>query len=145
MSKELKPRPFCGGDGYTSESAERWFAGCSDCYCNVGEAYDISAYPEHIYPTEDEAIAAWNIRAPDTRLAAAEAERDAAVARAEALADSYSKPFAAQVAEGERRATAAIVADLRLQGRTYWDGDPDADELADRYERGDHLKGTPNE
>ena len=73
-----------------------------------------------------------------TRLAAAEAERDAAVARAEALADSYSKPFAAQVAEGERRATAAIVADLR-----EFAASDRAKHFADRYEAGDHLKGSP--
>lgn len=72
-----------------------------------------------------------------TRLAAAEAERDAAVARAEALADSYSKPFAAQVAEGERRATAAIVADLRAMPSYRVNRSAIAE--IEQY----HLKGNP--
>jgi hypothetical protein len=58
----LLPCPFCGGDAYTSEGCERWFVGCSDCYCNVGEAYNRSGMPEHIYGTETEAITAWNTR-----------------------------------------------------------------------------------
>ena len=82
-----------------------------------------------------------------TRLAAAESERDAAVARAEALADSYSKPFAAQVAEGERRATAALVAWLRDRKAVseFYINHVEASAIADCVEAGEHLKGTSNE
>jgi Lar family restriction alleviation protein len=61
----LLPCPFCGGAAYTvSTNDERmWFAGCRDCYCNVGESYDRSAMPEHMFSSEEEAIAAWNRRA----------------------------------------------------------------------------------
>lgn len=61
----LLPCPFCGGAAYTvSADDERvWFAGCRDCYCNVGESYDRSAMPEHMFSSEEEAIAAWNRRA----------------------------------------------------------------------------------
>jgi len=51
------------------------------------------------------------------------------------------------IAEGERRATAAIVADLRAMSALYSTGLPSA--LAARYEAGDHLAAqeqeTPNE
>jgi hypothetical protein len=50
-------------------------------------------------------------------------------------------------AEGERRATVAIVADLRAMSALYSTGLPSA--LAARYETGEHLaaqeKETPNE
>lgn len=59
---ELLPCPFCGGDAYTIESGGKWFVGCSQCYCNVGEAYDRDAMPEHMFATEPEAVAAWNTR-----------------------------------------------------------------------------------
>jgi hypothetical protein len=66
-------------------------------------------------------------------IAAVEAERDEAVARAEiefGIRDMIH-------AMGERRATARIVADLRAKGRLLHG-------LADRYERGEHLKGESN-
>jgi len=150
---ELKPCPFCGGEASHNGGGGSvfgrfwWTVGCKACdvwfadpevWSNTGHGMLNPAYPpKHCF-------AAWNTRAPDAdltaRLAAAEAERDAAVARAKALADSYSKPFAAQVAEGERRATAAIVADLR-----EFAASDRAKHFADRYEAGDHLKGTSNE
>jgi hypothetical protein len=50
-------------------------------------------------------------------------------------------------AEGERRATAAIVADLRAMSALYSTGLPSV--LAARYETGEHLAAkeqeTPNE
>ncbi len=50
-------------------------------------------------------------------------------------------------ADGERRATVAIVADLRAMSALYSTGLPSA--LAARYETGEHLaaqtKETPNE
>ena len=138
MSEELKPCPFCGGDASVGHTKVAYFVNCPDCLVATNILAPDSGQ------TKAEVIAAWNTRAPDAdltpRLAAAEAERDAAVARAKALADSYSKPFAAQVAEGERRATAAIVADLR-----EFAASDRAKHFADRYEAGDHLKGTSNQ
>ncbi len=62
---ELLPCPFCGGDAYVDGNDEsHFFAGCKTCFCNVGEAYDRSAMPEHMFLTADEAIAAWNRRSP---------------------------------------------------------------------------------
>ena len=87
------------------------------------------------------------------RIAALEVERDAAVARAEAAEERGRKLFAGNVllrnvkqveAErvGERRATAAIVADLRANKtlRDYHWGCA----IADRYERGEHLPSAGN-
>lgn len=61
---KLKSCPFCGGDAYIGgDGVVHFFVGCSACYCAVGEAYDRSAMPEHMFWTADEAIAAWNRRA----------------------------------------------------------------------------------
>ena len=72
------------------------------------------------------------------------AARDAAVARAEAaeaallLAGKQMLEFGErQHSDGERRATAAIVADLRAMSALYSTGLPSA--LAARYETGEHL------
>lgn len=63
MSEEPLDCPFCGGDAYVEGNEEsRFFVGCRNCFCNVGEAYDRSAMPEHMFATLDEAIAAWNRR-----------------------------------------------------------------------------------
>ena len=81
------------------------------------------------------------------RIAALEVERDAAVARAEAAEARGRKLFAENVmlrnvkqaeaeVRGEARATAAIVAWLRSRG-DCWTTD---NEVADIFERGDHLK-----
>jgi hypothetical protein len=97
------------------------------------------------------------------RLATAEAARDAAVARAEALSFPYeetAKGLAAWKAgseAGERRATAAIAADLReqaardIEGAAYCRSGNAGNHLrayaqrrrddADRYEAGHHLPG----
>lgn len=65
-ARAMLPCPFCGGDART-EDASDWgggfYATCSDCYCCVGEAYDRSAMPSHVFQTEAEAVAAWNRRA----------------------------------------------------------------------------------
>ena len=59
----LKPCPFCGGEAYTNgNDEERYFVSCAQCYCCVGEAYDRSAMPNHLFLTRDQAIAAWNRR-----------------------------------------------------------------------------------
>ncbi len=62
-SDALAPCPFCGGVAYTHEDDGKYFVGCRDCFCMVGEAYDRSAMPEHMFDAEAEAIAAWNRRA----------------------------------------------------------------------------------
>jgi len=64
---ELKACPFCGGAAVVrGDEREGFFATCAevDCFCCVGEAYDRDAWPEHMFRTEDEAVAAWNRRAP---------------------------------------------------------------------------------
>ena len=83
MSEELKACPFCGGEGELAhQDAQRGFGKavfiwCPNCGSRTGLAWAGSAA----------AIAAWNHRAADAtltaRIAAVEAERDAAVARAE--------------------------------------------------------------
>ena len=89
-----------------------------------------------------------------TELEKLRAARDAAVARAEAaeaallLAGKQMLEFGdRQHSDGERRATVAIVADLRAMSALYSTGLPSA--LAARYEAGDHLAAqeqeTPNE
>lgn len=66
---ELKPCPFCGGDGkLTGNERDGFHAGCSQCFCEVGEAFDRDAMPDHMFRTKDEAIAAWNTRALERAL-----------------------------------------------------------------------------
>jgi Lar family restriction alleviation protein len=63
MTDKLLPCPFCGGDAFTNGSEEvGFYASCRDCYTCVGEAWDKSAMPDHMFKTEDDAIAAWNRR-----------------------------------------------------------------------------------
>lgn len=75
MVNELKPCPFCGGEANIGGWEEvGYFASCNNCYCCVGEAYDRSAMPEHMFKAEDEAITAWNASADTGRLSELEAE-----------------------------------------------------------------------
>lgn len=62
---KLKPCPFCGGDAYVQEDDSRFFAACSNCFCNVGEGYDPCAMPDHCFYTKDAAVEAWNTRHGD--------------------------------------------------------------------------------
>ena len=70
---DLKPCPFCGSDPmpefYSSEGGTGYAIHCQAEAC--------PAWPSAHGENEEEAIAAWNTRAPDPRLAEVEAERDA--------------------------------------------------------------------
>jgi hypothetical protein len=103
-------------------------------------------------PGTTRAMTISNTRA-DPALAAAQAEaaRTALLATGDALAAATKRAMEAR-AEGERRATVAIVADLRAMSALYSTGLPSV--LATRYETGEHLKEvklaaqekeTPNE
>ena len=139
MSEELKACPFCGGAGY--QHKHFWeVVTCQNCSAD-GPAGDTEAEAIAAWNTraldatltarlatvEAERDAALSEALEQSRLlgmggsreARLMAERNAAVARAEALADNYSKPFAAQVTEGERRATAAIVAHVRACAASF--------------------------
>ena len=74
-----------------------------------------------------------------SRLSTVEAERDAAVMQLSAVQIERALEKPLHIAEGQRRATAAIVEDLR--SAKPWHGvDPHTSTyLAARYERGDHL------
>lgn len=126
MSEELKPCPFCGAPVTVSIKGK-----LGVIMCPVGTGCVGSGLGNFFNADQQEtACAAWNRRAPDARLAAAEAEWDAAVARAdkwEAKWDllkrdyndaglKYGECRADILAEGERRATAAIVDWLRSRG-----------------------------
>ena len=69
---DLKPCPFCGSDPmpefYSSEDGSGYAIHCQAEAC--------PAWPSVHGENEEEAIAAWNARAPDPRLAEVEAERD---------------------------------------------------------------------
>lgn len=71
MSNELKPCPFCGhradifgddNDGYCVQCRAPENRD-GNCFAAMGENYDRSAMPEHMYPTAEDAAAAWNRRA----------------------------------------------------------------------------------
>lgn len=149
MSEELKPCPVPWCESDVLEPVRSIWSHNYSIICQECRAQGPSL------ATKADAIDAWNTRAPDARLAAAEAERDAAVAELtlgnvmpgwRSLDDTFAA-IEASVAqhdlarlEGERRATAAIVADLR----TFISSDR-AKYFADRYKAGEHLKGTSNE
>ena len=67
---ELKPCPFCGGAGRCGEGDGKWFAHCeaAGCYAYVGENYDASASPDHMFESQEEAREAWNRRVPVVEL-----------------------------------------------------------------------------
>jgi hypothetical protein len=72
MSVKLLPCPFCGSNAHITEEDSRFFAGCDDCFCAVGEAYDGCAMPNHCFYEEEAAAQAWNTRSltdvvPDTQ------------------------------------------------------------------------------
>ncbi|MES2819789.1 MAG: Lar family restriction alleviation protein [Pseudomonadota bacterium] len=62
-SAQLKPCPFCGSSAHlTGEEGLGFFIECDECFCSVGQAYDRSGMPEHVFQTAGEALAAWNQR-----------------------------------------------------------------------------------
>lgn len=64
---EPLPCPFCGGDAAVrGDSRDGFYVACStiDCLVCLGERYDRDAMPDHCFRTEEDAIAAWNKRAP---------------------------------------------------------------------------------
>ncbi|TWF53230.1 Lar family restriction alleviation protein [Neorhizobium alkalisoli] len=70
MTDKLLPCPFCDGEGYIEgREGEGFYVSCRDCYVCIGEAYDKSAMPEHMFRSEADAAAAWNRRAapPETQ------------------------------------------------------------------------------
>lgn len=77
IAKALRPCPVCGGEGYIVDHNDAdFFVACTsvDCFCSVGEAYDNAAFPEHVFKSREDAIAAWNRRASDDALATARQE-----------------------------------------------------------------------
>ena len=85
---------------------------------------------------KDHTVAAATIR---TAMAEIERPRTADVI----LRQHYDVGWHNGLTEGERRATAAIVADLRAMSALYSTGLPSA--LATRYEAGDHLAAQEQE
>lgn len=75
MKDELLPCPFCGSVAEMQEG-EKGQAGCFEFIYDV-ECSECLCRTYYWKDTEDEAITAWNTRAPDPRIAALEAERDA--------------------------------------------------------------------
>ena len=70
MSKELKPCPFCGQPGFVHSAdsiGAGFYVACTsiECFCAVGEAYDSYTMPSHCFQSEEQAIEAWNKRAPE--------------------------------------------------------------------------------
>ena len=64
---ELLGCPFCGGDATISQDDGRYCVICNglECYCAVGEGYDMHAMPKHMFFSEEVAIEAWNTRAAE--------------------------------------------------------------------------------
>ncbi|MDE2104449.1 MAG: Lar family restriction alleviation protein, partial [Patescibacteria group bacterium] len=88
MTEELKPCPFCGSAAIVRPEEEEgcgFYVCCSspDCFCCIGEGYDRSAMPEHSFAAREDAIAAWNRRAPPDEAAAIRAACDEYVPDAE--------------------------------------------------------------
>lgn len=61
----LLPCPFCGGEARTRLDGD-WWVVCSNCTCEIGfMGMDENGCQGH-YPTEAEAVEAWNTRHVDT-------------------------------------------------------------------------------
>lgn len=62
---KLFPCPFCGGEARTVPGGRTWYVTCiesEDCYTSLGEFRDCDGMPEHRFASEEEAVAAWNVR-----------------------------------------------------------------------------------
>lgn len=75
MSDDLKPCPFCGGKAELSNS----MVSCMFCLCCLPDSYGYEGNGIG-FPTEAEAIAAWNNRADADRIEQLEAKLIIAVA-----------------------------------------------------------------
>ena len=95
---ELFPCPFCGGGAHVIEDGGKWYAGCNDCYCLVGEGWDRDAMPAHMFISAAEAIAAWNTRSDPKLLA----QRDELVAALEGLV-RYAEAVRASAGMGKNQ------------------------------------------
>lgn len=64
-SGALKSCPFCGVAGAIREDDGRFCVVCTgdDCFTAIGEGYDRSAIPDHVFTSEEDAAKAWNRRA----------------------------------------------------------------------------------
>ena len=63
---ELKPCPFCGGNGRIAGDERLYYVTCMSvhCYASIGEIYDRDAMPDHAFSASEDAAAAWNHRVP---------------------------------------------------------------------------------
>lgn len=50
---------------FPHDKPEMFMVECAVCECAMGKEYDNSAMPDFQYATNEEAIAAWNRRAPE--------------------------------------------------------------------------------
>jgi hypothetical protein len=92
MKDKILPCPFCGGSCEVQEALGYFkIRGSHERGC----LFDY--YEPKVFDSKVEAIAVWNTRAPDLRIAALEAERDA---MREALKDMASRAHA-HLAKGE--------------------------------------------
>lgn len=93
----LLPCPFCGSAAEIRSDDGRFFVSCcgTDCFCCVGEGYDASAMPDHIFDTEDAAKAAWNRRVP----VAAQAEAAGLAMREACATAADAREQAAEIAQ----------------------------------------------
>lgn len=103
MTQELKACPFCGGEAYTTDSDNKWFVSCHDCYACVGEGYDADAWPDHMFYSKAEAIAAWNTRTPDSVIAElVEAARDLIARKSDTYTARNGRKMGIQADDGEK-------------------------------------------
>lgn len=64
MIKKLLPCPFCGGEPGIFGNEGNFYVACKNpnCYCSLGEVYDVDGFDEHIFKTKESASDAWNNR-----------------------------------------------------------------------------------